>query len=320
MSSGSSLQSSTAYVVYGSVLVGPAAVVFAALALRDRKPWIVAAAIACLGLTLVRVLPAGGRIVLLPILGSIAVLVYVMRGTRPRVVTLAILAASALLISFFILHLRDPTDDLTLRTAVHELRDRPQAVFDPVLHDADAEMVVSLSAALTAIPEDLWYRYGGATLGNLLASGPWELWPEKPLPPSAEVVATIWPQHYPALNPAFSPLLAFYWDLGILGVAVGMALFGLLTRTLYAWFRLHETAFAAQLLFAASIWLVVVAARNDPVDALVLAAFSVGPVLVIVVAASEGVLPRLSRRSGMSAESASPAKRTGDQRPRTPVG
>jgi hypothetical protein len=318
---GELLQSSSAYVVYGSLLVGPAAVVFTALALRDRKPWIIAAAVACLGLTLVRVLPAGGRIVLLPILGSIAVLVYVMRGTRPRVVTLAILEASALLVSFFILHLRDPTDDLTVRTAVQELRERPQAVLDPVLHDADAEMVLALSAALTAIPEDLSYRYGGATLGNLLARPvPRELWPEKPLPPSAEVVATIWPQHYPALNPAFSPLLAFYWDLGILGVAVGMALFGLLTRTLYEWFRLHQNAFAAQLLFAASIWLVVVAARNDPVDALVLAAFSVGPVLAIVVAASEGVLPRLSRRSGRSAEIASPAKRTGDQRPRTPVG
>ena len=318
---GELLQSSSAYVVYGSVLIGPAAVVLDGARAarpkaldrrsRDRLP----------GLTLVRVLPAGGRIVLLPIFGSIAVLIYVMRGTRPRVVTLVILAAAALLISFFILHLRDPTDDFTLRTAVEELRDRPQAVFDPVLHDADAEMVLALSAALTVIPEDLSYRYGGATIGNLLARPvPRELWPGKPLPPSAEMVATVLATALPGAQPAFSPLLAFYWDLGILGVAAGMALFGLLCRTLYEWFRIHQAAFAAQLLFAASIWLVVVAARNDPVDSLVLAAFSIGPVLAIVVAASEGVLPNSSRRGGASAETASPAKRTGDPRPRTPVG
>jgi hypothetical protein len=314
---GELLLGSSAYVVYGSVLIGPAAVVFTGLALRDRQPLIVAAAIACLGLTLVRVLPAGGRVVLLPVLGSIVVLVYVMRGTRPRLATLATLAAAALLVSFFILHLRDPTDDLTLGSAVGELRDRPHAVLDPVLHDADAEMVLALSAALTVIPDEQSYRYGGATIGNLLARPvPREIWPEKPLPPSATVVATVWPQHYPALNPAFSPLLSLYWDFGFVGVAVGMALFGVLCRTLYEWFLRHRSAFAAQLVFAASLWLVVIATRNDPVDALVLAAFSVGPVLAIVVAASEGVLPRSFRRTSL----ATPTEGTHDRSPSAPIG
>jgi hypothetical protein len=47
---------------------------------------------------------------------------------------------------------------------------------------------------------------------------------------------------------------------------------------------------AAQLLFATSLWFVVIAARNDPVDTLVFAAFLVGPVLAIVTVASEGFL------------------------------
>jgi hypothetical protein len=295
---GDLVQGSSAYVVYASVLIGPAAVVLTALALRDRRPWIVAAAVACLALTLIRLLPAGGRIVLLPVVGSILVLAYVMRGTRPRMVTLATLGAFALILSFLILHVRDPTDDLTLATAAGELRDRPHAIFDPVLHDADAEMVLALSAALTVIPDDLSYRYGGATIGNLLARPvPREIWPDKPLPPSTAVVVAVWPQYYPDLNPAFSPLLALYWDLGILGVVIGMVLFGVISRTLYEWFLLHRTVFAAQLLFAVSLWLVVIATRNDPVDTLVLAAFSFGPVLAIVVAASEGVLPHGYRQA-----------------------
>lgn len=289
---GELLVSSSAYVAYASLLFGPAAVVLTGLALRYRRPWLVLAAAASLTLILVRVLPAGGRIVLLPVIGAVFVLLYVVRETRPRMLVLTALAVAALIVSFLTLHLRDPTDELTLRTAVEELRDRPHAVLDPVLYGADAEMVLALSSALTVIPDELSYRYGGATIGNLLARPvPREIWPGKPLPPSAAVVAEVWPQHYPALNVAFSPLLSFYWDFGLVGVAVGMALFGLCCRTFYEWFLLHRTAFAAQVLFAAGLWLVVIGARNDPVDTLVLAGFTFAPVLAAVAVASEGVLP-----------------------------
>ena len=82
-----------------------------------------------------------------------------------------------------------------------------------------------------------------------------------------------------------------YWDFGLLGVAAGMALFGFLCRLLYEWFVIHRRDFVAQVVFAASVWFVVIAARNDPVDTLVLAAFLLAPVIGIVAVASEGVLP-----------------------------
>jgi hypothetical protein len=280
---GDLLEETSTYVWYGSLLLAPAALVLVALALRERTLVLCVAAAIVLALALVRVVPVGGRIVLLPLLGGLLVLVYVMRERRPRMLLLAAIAMVALLGSYFTLHLRDPNDQRTVRTAITDLGERPHAVLDPVLKGADAEMVLALSAALTVIPEPLPHRKGGATIGNLVARPvPRELWPGKPRPPGETVVATVWPELYPALDPAFSPLLVLYWDFSLAGVALGMALFGLAGRMLYEWFLRHRRALGVQLLFAVGVWFVVIGARNDPVDTIVLAAFVLAPIAAIV--------------------------------------
>ena len=301
---GEALRGSSTYVVYATFLFAPAALLLVGVALRSRdaRRWGLAAVV--LMLALARVTPSGGRIVLLPLVGGIFVLVYVMRGKRPSVPLLGAIGVVALLSSFVLLYVRDTTDDLTFDTAVQELENRPYAVLDPVLRGADAEMVLALSAGLSVIPDELGHRWGGATIGNLVTRPiPRELWASKPLPPGQEVVVTVWPQHYPSLDPAFSPLLVLYWDFALPGVAVGMALFGLLARVLYAWFLRHRDEFGAQLLFAATLWFVVIGARNDPVDTIVLAAFLVGPVVAVVILASDRVANRslASRRSRATA-------------------
>jgi hypothetical protein len=295
---GALLKGSSTYVWYGSLLFAPAAFVLIGLTMRARTPLLAAAAAGVSTLALVRLVPVGTRIALLPLLGGVFVLAYVMQDRRPRALTLGALAAVALLVSFFTLDLRDPTDDLTVSSAAHELGDRPQAVFDPVLRGADAEMVLALSAALTVVPDELPHRWGGATVGDLVTRPiPRELWAGKPLPPGEKVVSTVWPQYYPALDPAFSPLLVFYWDFGLPGVALGMALFGVLARCFYEWLLRHRGRFGAQLIFSMGLWFVVIAARNDPVDTIVFASFLVLPVVAVVIVASETRLPaRLTAR------------------------
>jgi hypothetical protein len=291
---GALLADESTYVWYGSLLSAPASLVLLGVALRRPTVLAVAALAAAVVLALARVAPTGGRIVLLPLIGGAFVLLYLVRGRRPGTVTLAALAIAGLLGSYLTLAYRDPTDDYTLRDAVERLQDEPQAVFDPVLRGADAEMVLALSAALTVVPDELPHRFGGATVGNLLTRPiPRELWEGKPLPPGEEVVSTVWPHLYPGLDPAFSPLLVLYWDFGLAGVALGMLLFGLLWRTLFEWFLLHRRELGAQLVFASSLWFVVIGARNDPVDTIVLAAFLVAPVVLVVVTASSGTQERV---------------------------
>ena len=54
----------------------------------------------------------------------------------------------------------------------------------------------------------------------------------------------MWPQFFPGLNPTFTPILAFYRDLSVAGVVIGMALLGMAARVLYAWFRAWSDSFA----------------------------------------------------------------------------
>lgn len=291
------LDATSTYIWYGSLLLAPAAFVLIALAMRARTASLIVAATVVVVLALVRVVPIGGRIVLLPLLGGIFALAYLMRDRRPGLPLLAAIMAVTVVGSYFTLHVRDPNDSRTLRTAIEDLGERPHAVFDPVLHGADAEMVLALSGALSVIPEPLGHRWGGATVGNLLVRPvPRELWPSKPRPPGETVVATVWPDVYPGLDPAFSPLLVLYWDFGLAGVAVGMAVFGLLARLLYAWFLRNRQVPSAQLVFATATWFVVIAARNDPVDTIVMATFVLAPVLGIVAVASTATSPHTTRK------------------------
>jgi hypothetical protein len=96
------------------------------------------------------------------------------------------------------------------------------------------------------------------------------------------VVAAVWPDlAKDGFQPEFSPLLVFYWDFGLPGVAAGMALFGILCRTLYEWFLRHRANLAAQLIFSISLWLVAAGARNDPVETIVFACVLVLPLIVL---------------------------------------
>jgi hypothetical protein len=277
------LDSST-YLWYGSWMLAPAALVLTGLALeaRNRLSLWVCAAVA-LALTLLRTVPLGSRLVLLPLVGGLFVLAYVMRGKRPSTAVIALVAVLALSTSYAMLIVREPESRSDVAGEVNRLLRKPHALLYPLTRGEDAEMAAALSAALTVVPDELGYRFGGATLGDLVTRPvPRELWAGKPLPAREQVVERVWPQFYPGLNPAFSPLLSFYWDLGLVGVVLGMAVFGLGARLLYAWFVARERALAAQLLFASSLWFVVIGIRNDPVDTAVFALFLVAPVMVIV--------------------------------------
>jgi hypothetical protein len=281
------LRESSTYLWYGSLLVAPAFLLLAAFAARRRSAWLAAAAAATLGLTLVRTVPLGSRIVLLPILGALLVLFYVRNDRRPGPLVLAGIAAVGLLGSYLAVSTRQADDRVGPRAAVERLADDPDALFSPILRGPDAEMVLALSGALTAIPDRLPYRYGRATVGDLATRPiPRRWWPGKPRPPGDQVVAAVWPTLYPGLNPAFSPLLPLYWDFGVLGVFAGMAAFGLLARTFYEWFLAHRRYVAAQLIFAVGVWFVVIAARNAPVDTIVLGGFLVVPVVAVAALAA----------------------------------
>jgi hypothetical protein len=276
------LDAAGAYVVNATKLVIPAALLLLALAIRDRKRGVVVCAALTFAFALLLMIPLGARTFLLPLAGGFVTFAYVSRGVRPRSLTVVALAIFALAASYILTIVRTPPQRAHLGSTLRHLAERPDTLLEFAIHGQDAEMAPVLAAALHAVPSRLHYRYGGAVLGDLvLRPIPRQLWAGKPQPGEERLVGAIWPDLAKRFNPAFSPLLYFYWDFGIAGVFAGMALFGIACRTLYEWFLRHLESLTAQVIFATSLWLIVSGVRNNPVDTIVLASFVVLPLVLI---------------------------------------
>ena len=283
------IEGSSTYLWYGSLLVIPATLVLVGLALEDRQPRMIVAALGVSALALLRTVPVGGRVFLLILLGSVLVFAYVRRRRRPgRVVLLGGLAC-ALLTSAVLVNLRYSENRSNLSGVLSGLASTPSSVFSPLIKGPDAEMAPALAGALQAVPEALPYRYGRVILGDLVARPiPAQLWTGKPEPPGQEVVGVVWPQAKGDFDPAFTPLLFLFWDFGLVGVAVGMVLLGAGARGLYEYFLLHPANILVQLLFAAGIWYLVAAVRHDPVTVFVWGMVLFAPLVAIFSFASRG--------------------------------
>ena len=278
------LATSPMYLWWASLLVIPAALVAVALAVTDRRPGTAVVAAALLGVALVRTVPVGNRVFLLVLGGGIVVFLYLRVRSRPGIAVLVVAPLLALFVSKAVLDLRYAENRRNVTTIVERFVASPTRAFRPILEGPDAEMAPALAGALSVVPEQLPHRYGAVTLGDLARRPiPRQLWAGKPDPPGQEVVALVWPvaRETGGFDPAFTPLLYFYWDFGLLGVLGGLAAFGLVARSAYAYFRQYEGNLGVQIAFAAALWFLVVAVRQDPVSVVVEATVVLVPIAVI---------------------------------------
>ncbi len=278
------LAQSTSYLWWSSLLVVPAGLAGLAIALVDPKPLTIVSAVVLLALALFRTLPIGNRIFLLTFVGGIIVFAYLHADRRPGLVGLVVGLGLALFVSDAIVNFRYPDTRSNLSAALHGIVSTPSRVFAPLTKGPDAEMAPALAGALRVVPGTLQYRYGGATFGDLVRRPiPRQWWPDKPQPPGRQVVAVVWPLALArgSFDPAFTPLLYFFWDFGLAGVFVGMALYGVSMRLLFEYFVRYRGNVVAQLLFASGLWYLVVAVRHDPAGVFVQAVVLFVPLIAI---------------------------------------
>jgi hypothetical protein len=276
----------------------PASVALLGLGIERRRRAPIACSLILTGLVLIYAIPVGNRTALLPLIGGALVLYYLQLGRRPSLWLLATLAVVALFFSAFLsdVRARDTRGENLAQTIVRA--SKPSRVLQPLTSGSDSEMAPALAAALSVIPERLHYRYGGVILEELVVRPiPRSLWSRKPLPPRRELIATLWPVEYArgTLRPEFSALLYFYWDFGLIGVVAGMLAYGTGARFMYEYYRHRTDSLQVRVLYALSLWFVVLALRNDPVDTLMWAAVIVLPAWVIF------------RLAGAPAKASSPA-------------
>jgi hypothetical protein len=275
----------TFYLWYSFFLLIPATLVLVAVGLERRRKGLLLVAFLFGALFLLRTVPLGARIAILPLFGGGFVFAYLRRARRPSALVLVGLALLALVGSAFLSDLRGrgTRGENVAQTIVRSTR--PHRIVAPLTSGPDTEMAPVLAAALTEIPKKLHYTYGGTIFGDLVSRPiPRALWSDKPEVPRHKLIATLWPIEYKkgGINPEFSVLLYFFWDFGLPGVAAGMALFGISARTLFEYFLRHRYSPAVQLLYSLALWFIVIGLRNSPVDMLVQFMFVVFPAWLAV--------------------------------------
>jgi hypothetical protein len=266
------IQRSTIYLWYGSLLVIPAALAGVGLASSKRRPAHVVAAAVLFGLALIRTVPTGNRIFLLVLVGGAVVFAFVRRGRSVGLVGVVLMLGIALTASYALLVFRDSDTRGSVSESLRGIASTPSSIVNPLLEGPDAEMAPALAGALLAVPDQLHHRYGRVIFGDLVVRPiPRKLWAGKPEPPTQEVTTKVWPiaRATGSFDPAYTPLLFLYWDFGLPGVFVGMALLGVLARSLLAYLGAYRQNLVAQLIYAAGLCFLVVTLRHDPVSVFV---------------------------------------------------
>lgn len=266
------LDGSTLYLWWAGLLTLPAALAAVVVAFETRTAPSIGIAAALTALALFRLVPTGSRTFLLVFIGGVIVFVYAARGRRPGPVALTVCLAVGLFGSFFLLNFRDPETRGGVGGTAARALDAPVRLVNPLIKGPDAEMAPALAGALQAVPSRFGYAYGGTIFGDLLRRPvPRSLWADKPEPPGNQLVAVVWPvaRELGNFDPAFTPLLFLFWDFGVVGVLVGMALYGLAARVVLEVYNRDRASSIAQALFASGTLYLVIALRFDPVFALV---------------------------------------------------
>jgi hypothetical protein len=265
-----------------AVVVVPSTIVVAAVAWARRSWRFTLLAFVLAAAVFLRAIPTGNRLLLLPFLGALFVLYFVLRRTRPSVVTLVGVAAVAMIASAVLSDLRGRADrGESALTPIRNVLTDPARAVTPFTTGPDTEMAATLAAALEVIPSEQSHSLGATIFGDLATRPiPRPLWERKPDSPRKKLIATIWPVEAKrgTLNPEFSALLYFFWDFSYAGVLLGFALYGILARALFRYYSLHCSLLPVQVFYALALWFLPLALRDSPVDTTINLTFGLAPV------------------------------------------
>ena len=87
----------------------------------------------------------------------------------------------------------------------------------------------------------------------------------------------------------------FYADFGWVTIVLYCALIGIGVRSLWEYFRLHQSSEGVQIVFAAMLPMLVILVRNSITDAIARSLFMVGPLVLCLIVCSR---PRMRRFAG----------------------
>jgi oligosaccharide repeat unit polymerase len=181
----------------------------------------------------------GDRAWTLPALAAVILTWYLRRGRRPAVWTAGLFLVAVFIVGVTVPRQYRATVDrqATLAQTLIDATVDPGSGVAQFFGGADTAMVDALAIELQFVPGIIPYQFGGTYLEEVARPFPRSLWLGKPVAADTQLMRAIWPEYDRVyVGFSFSLFGEPYLNLGFGGVLIFGLVFGVLCKTLYAWF------------------------------------------------------------------------------------
>jgi oligosaccharide repeat unit polymerase len=231
------LHQSSGYLYSAPLWITPLAVLLLARAPKLRSGMGVAGFL-LLSLSQVLALALGDRSWLIPAAASVILVMYLRRAKRPGLVAVAM---GLLVVFIFGITLprqyRNGLDGISLVDPIGNTFSDPGRQVAEFLGGPDTGMADDFAIELQFVPASLDYQLGNTYLEALVRPVPRALWANKPIEADSQLMQAMWPTLRASGGGfAFSFFGEPFLNFGAVGVFILAFIFGMLCRTLYAWF------------------------------------------------------------------------------------
>ncbi len=279
----SMMRQSSAYLYFGIFLLLPATLVFFGLWMKTRQ-------LRYLTFTVLTGVPLflyessmGDRSEMLPLVFGLPAIYYLWKAKRPQAFQLLI-ATVVLLIGFaFLREFRNSTALGHKSVESATLLTDPGAALASTFTKDDSEMFDTFCNLTSVVPSRIPFQPFGIVTDIGTRALPRLLFPDKGLELPDQFIVALWPAHYKLsrASSAFSILGHYYMYGGILGVAMGAFVMGLLLRQTWLWYLAQNNNLNAILLYSFVPSFAVILWRGTVTDTLGRMVFTVLPLVLM---------------------------------------
>jgi oligosaccharide repeat unit polymerase len=274
---------STGYLYEAINLFLPATLVFFALWVRTKRAGYLCLAASTATPLFLYQASMGDRCEMLPLIFGLPAVYYLWKSRRPR---FSSLLAAGLCLLFAFAFLREFRNSAAagrqnLGNAVI-LSDPGKALASTFTKD-DSEMFDTFCNLVSVVPSSLAFHPFGVITDVAVRALPRVLFPDKPLELPDQLIVILWPQHYrlSRASAASSIFGNFYLYGGVVGVAIGAFVMGMVLRQVWLWYLNHHNNLNAIVLYSLVPALLVVLWRGTVTGTLGMMFFTALPLLVM---------------------------------------
>jgi hypothetical protein len=230
----------------------------------------------------------GKRLFLILPVTALVIYFYLARGRRPNWSSIAIIVIFGLLPIFTILEVARQHPDRSALEAVTSADIRPGAATQRFSEGDTTAMFPAL--ALQMMTEDSrWTQHPGQLVLSVATRLiPHSLWSDKPVSSTSALYSRFFPANYRVqkAGTAFTLVSDFYYDSGVLGVVIGMAIAGWTFARFWFWFNYRRLDPWAWALYGPAFAMSTLLFRGDLALSFGVGIFVFGPTLIGVWVAS----------------------------------